>query len=74
MKISYDREADAMYIELQGGDFVENKEVMEGFVLDIGDGGKLLGIELLDVSTRIPREELGRFTINIPLEVEKPVI
>lgn len=73
MKVTYDSEVDAIYIELQSGDFAENKEVMDGVILDIGDSGKLLGIEILNASSVIARDELGRISVEIPVAGKKPV-
>ena len=73
MKVTYDSEVDAIYIELQSGDFAENKEVMDGVILDIGDNGKLLGIEILNASSVIARDELGWISVEIPVAGKKPV-
>ena len=58
MKIEYDRRADAMYIRLRAGTVVESDEVRPGVVFDFEADGKVLGIEMLDVSERTdnPRE------------------
>jgi uncharacterized protein YuzE len=58
MKIEYDQQADAMYIRLKAGTVVESEEVRPGVVLDFDAEGKVLGIEMLDVSERTdnPRE------------------
>jgi uncharacterized protein YuzE len=58
MKIEYDRQADAMYIRLKAGVVAESEEVRPGVVLDFDAEGKVLGIEILDVSlhTDNPRE------------------
>ena len=58
MKIEYDRQADAMYIRLKAGVVAESEEVRPGVVLDFDAEGKVLGIEILDVSLRTdnPRE------------------
>ncbi|HCO57185.1 MAG TPA: hypothetical protein DIT38_03365 [Burkholderiales bacterium] len=58
MKIEYDRRADAMYIRLRAGTVVESDEVRPGVVFDFDADGKVLGIEMLDVSERTdnPRE------------------
>ena len=58
MKIEYDRRADAMYIRLHAGTVVESDEVRPGVVFDFDADGKVLGIEMLDVSERTdnPRE------------------
>lgn len=36
MRITYDTKADALYIGLKEGEFVRNKEVEPGVVLDTG--------------------------------------
>jgi uncharacterized protein YuzE len=58
MKIEYDPRADAMYIRLAVGEVADSDEVRPGVVLDFDAAGKVLGIEMLDVSTRTanPRE------------------
>ena len=54
MKITLDKEADAMYIELRNGKFAKNKEIDPLTILDLDSKGNILGIEILDVSKRIP--------------------
>ena len=58
MKIEYDPKADAMYIRLLAGEVTESDEVRPGVVLDFDSNGRVLGIEMLDVSLRTdnPRE------------------
>ena len=58
MKIEYDQQADAMYIRLRAGTVVESDEVRPGVVLDFDSNGRVLGIEMIDVSERTdnPRE------------------
>jgi uncharacterized protein YuzE len=58
MKIEYDPKADAMYIRLIAGTVVESDEVRPGVVFDFDAAGRVLGIEMLDVSQRTdnPRE------------------
>jgi len=58
MKIEYDQQADAMYIRLKAGTVVESDEIRPGVVFDFDAAGKVLGIEMLDVSLRAdnPRE------------------
>ncbi len=58
MKIEYDPKADAMYIRLIAGTVVESDEVRPGVVFDLDAVGRVLGIEMLDVSQRTdnPRE------------------
>ena len=58
MKIEYDQQADAMYIRLRAGTVAESDEVRPGVVFDFDADGRVLGIEMLDVSecTDNPRE------------------
>ena len=58
MKIEYDPKADAMYIRLKTGTVADSDEVRPGVVLDFDAEGRVLGIEMLDVSLRTdnPRE------------------
>lgn len=58
MKIEYDQQADAMYIRLRAGTVAESDEVRPGMVFDFDADGRVLGIEMLDVSERTdnPRE------------------
>lgn len=58
MRVEYDPTADAMYIRLAEGTVADSDEVRDGVVLDYDASGKVLGIELLNVSKRAdnPRE------------------
>mgnify|MGYP005835644247 CR=1 FL=1 len=53
MRITYDAEVDALYVELRaaGPEGVETREASEGIHLDFGADGRLVGIEVLDAST-----------------------
>jgi len=69
MQITYDTKADALYIKLKDGVFVSNKEVQEGVVLDIGEKNSLLGIEILEASSRFSLEDLSRVDLKMPLNL-----
>ena len=64
MEISYDKEADAMYIEFRKGDFARNKKIDDFTIVDYDKNGNILGIELLDVSKRIPVESLSQVNVK----------
>ncbi len=63
MEISYDREADAMYIEFRKGTFAKNRKADDFTIVDLDKDNNLLGIELLEVSKRIPAESLKHVRI-----------
>jgi uncharacterized protein YuzE len=68
MRITYDTEADALYVQLREGEFAANKEVAEGVILDMGEGGVVLGIEILEASTRLSPIDLAQVEVLMPLE------
>ncbi len=52
MKITYDQEADALYIQFKEGT-VTTKHLADGIAADYDIGGKLAGIEILDATKRL---------------------
>lgn len=52
MRIRYDREVDALYIELVSlaPGTAENRELTEDIIADYSPDGKLAGLEILDAS------------------------
>ena len=64
MKITYDAEADAMYIEFREGTFAGNKKIDEDTIIDLDNKGNILGIELLNVKKRIPMSSLSELKIQ----------
>jgi len=69
VQISYDRNADALYFRLKAGKFGRNKEVEEGIILDIGADGALLGIEILEASSRFSLDDIAGVEIKMPLDL-----
>ena len=58
MKISYDKEADALYIELLEGDHqCRVVRLTDDIALDFAAGEKLVGIEILGASRLFDRPE-----------------
>ncbi len=50
MKINYDPKVDAVYIELAKGKYEVSREVSKSVIVDEDKNGKILGVEVLDVS------------------------
>mgnify|MGYP001590940913 CR=1 FL=1 len=55
MKITYDKDADAMYVELTDKKFSKCKEIDRNTILDLDAEGNVIGIELLFVTKRFPQ-------------------
>ena len=61
MKISYNTEYDAMYMEFSGGKVDDTIEVEANVLIDYGDNGEIIGIEILNASkimTANPLQEI----------------
>lgn len=69
MKIEYDREADALYIQLREAYVDDNIDIEEGITIDLDEKRHLIGIEVLDVSKKLSLKDIVNITIeNLPLE------
>ena len=54
MKVTYDKKSDLLYIRLdESRQDVINKRVADDVVLDIGEGDKIVGIEILEASAHV---------------------
>lgn len=71
MRIEYDREADALYIQLQEAHPEDNVDIEEGVTVDLDAKGHIIGIEVLDASKRFSLEDLSRVTIENLLPTSK---
>ena len=68
MKIEYDKEADALYIQLREAEVDDNIDVEEGVTVDLDDKRHIVGIEILDVSKTLSLKDLLNVTIeNLPV-------
>lgn len=53
MRLRIDRESDALYFRLDETRIVESEEVQPGVILDFDKNNLVVGIEILDLSTRM---------------------
>jgi len=58
MRLKVDKENDVLYFRLDESSIVESEEVQPGIVLDFNREGKVVGIEILELSTRISPDQL----------------
>ena len=59
MKITYDPEVDALYIEFRHVPASDSTDVEEGVTVDLDSDGHIIGVEILDASKRMTPEELA---------------
>ncbi|OGL39378.1 MAG: hypothetical protein A3C43_04990 [Candidatus Schekmanbacteria bacterium RIFCSPHIGHO2_02_FULL_38_11] len=69
MKIEYDKEADALYIQLREAYVSDNIDIEEGITVDLDEKRHIVGIEVLDASKKLSLKDLVNITIeNLPIE------
>ena len=64
MKLTIDRDADALYLNLDESPAAESEEISPGIVLDYSAEGKVVGIEMLYLSKRVSPEKLSRMQLE----------
>ena len=64
MRIEYDAEADALYVQFKEVRPDDNVDVEEGVTIDLDEGGHLVGLEILDATDRIGQEPLRNINIE----------
>jgi uncharacterized protein YuzE len=69
LKIEYDKEADALYIQLREAEVGDNLDIEEGVTIDLDENRHIIGIEILDASKKLSLKDLVNITIeNLPVE------
>ena len=58
MRLKVDKESDALYFRLDESSIVGSEEVQPGIILDFNAAGKVVGIEMLDLSHRVNSDQL----------------
>ena len=53
MKVTYNQEVDILRIILSDADIEESDEDKPGVIIDYDDGGNVVGLEILDASSRM---------------------
>lgn len=64
MRLKIDKENDTLYLRLNEDEIAESEEVQPGVILDFDKNGKVVGIEILALSTRTEPEKLRVFQLE----------
>ena len=64
MKITYDKEADAMYVKLTDEKFSKTKIIDKNTILNLDENGNVIGIELLFVSKHLPKNFISSVSVE----------
>ena len=58
MKLTVDKDNNALYFRLDENVIVESEEIRPGVILDFDLKGNVVGVEFLNISERVSKEEL----------------
>jgi uncharacterized protein YuzE len=73
VKIEYDPEADALYIQIREAHADDNIDIEEGVTVDVDKNKHIVGLEILDASKRLSPSDLSSIIIKkLPLETTLP--
>jgi len=59
-KVEYDQNADAMYIWLRKAKYEISEEIAENVIIDLSKDGRIIGIEILDVSKNLSEKLVNK--------------
>ncbi len=66
MRLKVDKKNDALYLRLDESAIVESEEVQPGIMLDFNSDGKVVGIEILNLSARTNPDQLKVLQYETP--------
>ena len=64
MKLTFDKDADALYLELEDSSIFESEEVAPGVILDYSKTESVVGIEVLRLSQQPDGLDLSEFMLK----------
>lgn len=59
MRIRVDKENDTLYFKLDENKIIESEEIQPGVILDYDDNDNVIGVEFLNISSRVSSVELA---------------
>ncbi len=59
MRLKIDKENDALYLRLDEAEIIDSEEVQPGVILDFNKDKRVVGIEILDLSSRVGKDRIN---------------
>lgn len=72
MKITYDKESDALAIDFRDAEYHESEEIYDGFVIDFDKSGRPMGIEIYYDASKFV--DIDRLMKMVPEEAATEVV
>ena len=61
MKLHMDRDADALYLRLDGSKIIESEEIAPGVIVDYDRKNAVVGVEVLHLSRRAQKSKARKY-------------
>ena len=74
MKLTYDSEADALYIVLRSARPRDALDVEEGVTVELDEDGHIVALEVLDASKRLTHDELTKLSYENLVSEKKAAV
>lgn len=71
MRIKLDLESNALYFRISEDPIEESEEISKGLIVDYDAGGKVVGLEILNVKDKFKMEDLTALKLEIPQQKRK---
>ena len=65
MRITLDKENDALYFRLDESRIVDSEEIKPGLILDYNANDRVVGVEFLNTSSRANKEQLSSIQLQL---------
>jgi len=65
MRITLDKENDALYFRLDESRIVDSEEIKPGLILDYDANDRVVGVEFLNISSRANKEQLSSIQLQL---------
>lgn len=65
MRVTFDQEADALYVRLDKSHVGETEEIRPGVMIDLDERGEVVGLEVLRAGERLSLAELKRMEFEL---------
>jgi uncharacterized protein YuzE len=65
MKVSIDRETDALYVRFSDDAVVETAEVRPGVMFDYAADGRIVAFEILDASQNVAAGDMKKLAVEL---------
>ena len=64
MRLKIDKDNDSLYLRLNESPVIESEEIQPGVIFDFDEDGRIVGIEILSLSSRVESDKLSLFQLE----------